>query len=259
MSASATRTRAGWLAAEFVVVVLGVAMGLAVDAWREGRDDVAQEIAYLERLKANLVADTAAYANAQRVNGARHPMIDAFLAVVAGEESVPEDPLDLARSLSAALHADFAPPRRDTYDELISQGDLGRVSSAPVRQALADYYHRIEESEGAQHVEWKETATRVEFALIEGLPWDVYRWMQAAGTADDQVVRSQEEIAVPPPSPDAIRRMLQGVRTNDGLRNLLFRQAQILQRLEDSQSFLATMAGGLLEELDRETARLRAR
>ena len=43
------RSRLGWLAAEFVVVVLGVVVGLEVDAWRDRRAGVELEIGYLKR------------------------------------------------------------------------------------------------------------------------------------------------------------------------------------------------------------------
>lgn len=257
MSKTNPTTRLGFLVAEFVVVVLGVAVGLAVDAWREGRHDTAIEIGYLERLKDNLEADTAAFGRAVEINSVRVPMVGAFLAVADGTEPLPDDPSQFVGYLVASQHADFSGARRDTYDELISQGDLGRLSSRAVRAALADYYTTIEEAQSTQWVEWKETAALVEVTLIQRLPWEVYRWAQVAGTADARVVRDQAELAYRAPTEAEARQLLAQSRRDDALRNLLHRQSLVQARLAAVHASWAVLAEEILTSLDAELARLR--
>ena len=45
------------LAAEFVIVVVGVAAALAADSWRQESIEASEEVAYIERLKLDLQSD----------------------------------------------------------------------------------------------------------------------------------------------------------------------------------------------------------
>lgn len=114
------RQNFGWLAAEFVVIVLGVMTAFAADQWNQNRQDEQTEIGYLERLKANLESDTTIFARAIEVNGMSQGVLTAFLDVVDGTEPFPTDHVDFVAGLNGGLSARFDGPRRDTYNELIN-------------------------------------------------------------------------------------------------------------------------------------------
>jgi len=256
MSASPGRTRLGWLAAEFVVVVLGVVVGLAVDAWREGRSDVALEVGYLERLEADLQADTAAFHFAQRQDSIRSAWVGRYLAVVDGVVPFPDDHLEVLDHLTASLMGLFTTPRRDTYDELINQGDLGRIRSGTVREALAEYHAVADRSRAAQFPEWDATAGRVELLLIERLDRDVYRWTQAASHPTEISDRTRTEVDV---SRAEVEGLVRATAADAELQNLLYRMTLVQRRLANTHDEWAGSATRLLDIVDAELERLRER
>ena len=56
----------GRLAAEFVVIVIGVLVALGVDQWIDALDDRAREREYTVRLRGDLVADTLRFAGVEQ-------------------------------------------------------------------------------------------------------------------------------------------------------------------------------------------------
>lgn len=250
------RRRVGWLAAEFVVVVLGVAVGLGVDAWGTGRADVALEIGYLERLHADLQADTAAFRSAVRQDSTRSEWVGRYLAVVDGVAPFPADHLEVLDHLTASLMALFTTPRRDTYDELINQGDLGRIRSGTVREALAQYHADGVRYRATQFPEWDATAGRVELLLIERLTPNVYRWTQAASRPAEIADRTFTDMDV---SRAEVQALVRETAADAELRNLLYRMALVQRRLAFTHETWAVEATHLLDTLDAELERLRRR
>ena len=247
--------RIGWLAAEFLVVVLGVVVGMGVDSWRETRTDLSLEVGYLERLKDDLESDTATFARVEEQDSLRSDMLLSFVDVVDGTAPFPEDHITVLEGLTASLMASFDLPRRDTYDELINQADLRRVRSRAVREGLADYHSLTGMYGAAQYQEWKETASRVEFVLVERMAPDVYRWVQTASSPYTIADRSLPDFL---PSTQRVRSLLETVRGDAEIRNLLFRQAQVQIRLSRGHREFKGMAADLLGTLDVELARLRS-
>lgn len=251
--ASGGRKRLGWLAAEFLVVVLGVAVGLAVDSWRDNRTDLDLEVSYLERLRDDLESDTAMLARVQVQDSLRSGMVLSFLDVVDGVAPFPDDHVTALEGLTASLMASFDLPRRDTYDELINQADLRRVRSRAVREELAEYHGTARTYEGAQFEEWKEAAARVESLLVERLDPDIYRWVQAASSPYLIADRAAPHFE---PIPQRVRSMVEKVRRDAEVRNLLYRQSQVQRRLSFTHGQWLASARALLETLNEELGRL---
>ncbi len=131
---------ARWFGAEFLVVVTGVLVALAVGAWWEGRQDAEMERVYLEQLAADLRETERAAADA-----------DAFLR-----------PVDRAGSLLwlAFYEADLPPrdsvlawaeqamwtstlrPVTGTAEALVATGDLALIRDDSLRAAVTAYLER---------------------------------------------------------------------------------------------------------------------
>ena len=250
-----SQKRIGWLFAEFAVIVLGVLTALAADEWRQAREYLESEIGYVERLRTNLEADTAAYRNAISVNAQYRQVLQTFLDILDRRIPFPDDHMDVPAALNGGLNARFDGPRRDTYDELINQGDLGRIRSSPVREALAGYYGSIDAYEAVQVAEWQEQALRVETLLIERLPPDTYRWVQGTASPTGIAQRDAVDFAL---SPQQVRALLARIGADNELRNMLFRHGQILLRMEGTHQEWMDDAGELLFTLDGELNRLRS-
>jgi len=63
------RIPAGRLAAEFLVIVIGVLLALGVDRWVAGMDERDQELAYLTGLRADFARNRALAENGTHVAG----------------------------------------------------------------------------------------------------------------------------------------------------------------------------------------------
>ena len=125
---------------DFVIVVLGVFVGLQVNDWNETRHDEIRGREYLERIHSDLVADAGA--------------LDRRLTFWAGVSNYGAAALDFAESgklrngsawetVLAFYQASQIWPyttSNGTYQEMIAAGDLGLVSDSALRASLADYY-----------------------------------------------------------------------------------------------------------------------
>ena len=142
------RGAARWFGAEFLVVVTGVLVALAVGAWWQGRQDAATERAYLRQLASDLRETEQAAADA-----------DAFLR-----------PVDRAGSLLWLAFYEADPPPRDsllvwaersmwtstvrpvlgTAEALVATGDLALIRDDSLRTAVTAYLDEIERAAGGE-------------------------------------------------------------------------------------------------------------
>ena len=131
--------------AEFVVIVVGVLVALALDSWVSDRSERRMEREYLARLLDDVVqnveelryigvrsTDTRVHADSLLQPEFIRAAADARLtaaAIIAGNDRRP----DLAQS---------------TYRELLASGRISLVTSARVRRALGEYDRAVTESGG---------------------------------------------------------------------------------------------------------------
>jgi hypothetical protein len=129
------------IAIDFVIVVLGVVIGIQVANWNESRVLRERERALLQQLLVDLESDRATgefgVEAADRID-------DAAEALLAALEDVPQvatiSDADLMRSLLHAGYAYLPQGNRATYEEMISTGALGRMRDLDLKRALGDYY-----------------------------------------------------------------------------------------------------------------------
>jgi hypothetical protein len=126
-----------WFFAEFLVVVAGILVALALSSWAQARQDVAREHAWLRQLQADLVknegvlAEAVAFVDERAVASAK--VLHQFWrdAPVADEAAVQD--LMLPRSTRRFR------PVLGTAEAFISSGDLNLLRSGAVRAAILDY------------------------------------------------------------------------------------------------------------------------
>src|SRR5262245_17142462 len=117
--------RQNWFAVvtDFVIVVLGIFMGLQASLWVQARQDVETEQRYLERLLADSKANVEAIEQAIGVNDRRATTLSALAAAMENRGPVPSH-----AALSNVMCRWFIQPavnvRRGTYVELVSSGRL---------------------------------------------------------------------------------------------------------------------------------------
>lgn len=133
--------RLRWFAAEFVVVVAGVLVALAVSSWAQERRDHGREEAYLRQLSADLAANVEGL---ERAVGIHRERAEAAARVVQRfwqESPTVDDTLvhDLILPRSNARYR----PILGTAEALISTGDLNLIRSDALRTAILAYVEGV--------------------------------------------------------------------------------------------------------------------
>jgi hypothetical protein len=131
-----------WIAVvlDFVIVVIGVFVGLQVNNWNEARHDAVRGDEYLERIHSDLQADVAAL---DRRADFWDDVADYGAAALDFAENGKLRNGSAWQTLLAFYQASQIWPYTTsdgTYQELIAAGDLGLVSDPDLRDSLADYY-----------------------------------------------------------------------------------------------------------------------
>ncbi len=126
---------------DFLIVVVGVFVGLQVSNWNDDRLREKTEQVYIERIREDLSANIEdfkqriAYYNQARTNG---------LAALTALDDPPEK--TGVQFLVDVYQASQALPRemgRDTYDEILSAGGTSAISNAVVRKKLTNFYRSM--------------------------------------------------------------------------------------------------------------------
>ncbi len=128
---------------EFVVIVSGVLVALAVDQWRNENEDRRIEAEYLARIKEDLRADIDKFHILEKIfaikfqttRGLRdHPESDLLS----------KSPDDLLQDLVFSGYVAFPDSISTTFDELMSTGRFALIQSVNQRDALSRYYSGFE-------------------------------------------------------------------------------------------------------------------
>lgn len=134
------------LSAEFIIVVVGVAVALAADNWRQGLSDQTLEYDYIERLSLDFdsgriemmeLRDRFVEAN----DGARSLLAKLELNGINDNKDE-----SIGNFAYAAMTGGFSESFKHdfTYQELVSTGRLQFVRNVEIRSALAQYFSAIE-------------------------------------------------------------------------------------------------------------------
>jgi hypothetical protein len=128
------------IAIDFVIVVVGVFIGIQVANWNEARVNEARASGYLERIQNDLEADLSNYRDRMTFWGAVSDYGRKGLAYAdsGGMGSMTNWDILLAY-FQASQVAEFV-TTGTTYEELKSAGELGLITNINLRNALGTYY-----------------------------------------------------------------------------------------------------------------------
>jgi hypothetical protein len=133
----AWRAGARWFATEFLVVVTGVLVALAVQAWYEGRRDATRERAYLTQLAADLRDTERLLDSADAGNQASTVAAARFVRAFYEPVRPPRD--SVLAWYRRANYYETARPVTGTVEALIVTGDLNLIRSDRARAAVSAY------------------------------------------------------------------------------------------------------------------------
>lgn len=151
----------GRLAAELIVVVLGVTIALWADAWVAERKDRAVETARLVALQDNVEVSLTELSEARdNAAGAADALLK--LALLERRDHRDDEVIQLLRH--GFLYALAFYPELNVYDDLKSSGELALLSNPELRRSLATMDSRLELMRAAQ----------ADLATVQQLNFDSY-------------------------------------------------------------------------------------
>ena len=223
---------------DFLVVVVGLFIGLQVDTWWQARQESKLEESYLLEIQEDFEA------NKSRLDdsiGGLESIIRSIL--VLHEQAALEAPSLSVQDLNSEFRSissmpSFIPVSR-AYANLTGSGDLRLIQSRPLKNALADYYAASEMSILVQNTHEMELVQIYEPYMIENLDYAAVQRTRV------------DDFSLPPPIEESTILELIGTRefrniltqkwviSTDLLnqhRNMLDRTTKVLERLEKSDN-----------------------
>ena len=131
------------LTAEFIVIVVGVMVALAVDQWMDALGDQELEIEYADRLRDDLDADTLRFAEVEQSYELKIAVLRELLEAQGSPPSVTDADGMLSR-LDVSRMTQMPEMRSETFREMEGSGTLGLLRDVTLRGNLASYYARHE-------------------------------------------------------------------------------------------------------------------
>ena len=154
-----------WFAAEFLVVVSGVLVALALNAFYQDRVDAEREAGYIEQLAADLEESEAAFEAAVAGNEAERAKVMQLLAFFGENKPPSREQFDEVRVLSMRL----AQPTLSTAQAVVETGDLQLIRDDALRSAIIQYVGAGEayaETQDAIAWEWLTPLIRSYYGIV---------------------------------------------------------------------------------------------
>ncbi len=131
-----------YVVTETAIVAIAVAMALSADAWWEDRTDRATESAYLQGLQEEFSATALDLEQEIASSMKSTAAIDELLAIMASHRM--ESSSKVADLLANAFDTSVLRAITATYDDLVTSGSTGLLTSDALRIALANWSAQLE-------------------------------------------------------------------------------------------------------------------
>ena len=247
--------RAGRLAGEFGVIVVGVLVALLAESWWDQRGERTREMEMLERIYEELPGDSARLAVWGQWLELVEPSLEVAREVLSGGDPLPAPP---ALALSYAAATQVSVERAvGTWDDLVASGGLADITDADLRQALVGFYGEFD----ALEEDGREVPDDYRIAVTALVPSPVTRRILENCILDED--RSPFDIAGPRPGvlerlrtcdvvdDSAARRGLDALRRRPGLSEALEARAYGIANVRDAHESAAAWFAVLRGHLDR--------
>ena len=138
------RPKLRWFAAEILIVVAGVLIALALNAWWQGRQDAASEQSYLALISRDLeqmaenLQELADYEDGQFQHSLTAYRILSMSAPTEAEQDTASESLERLTS-RRTIHA-----TRATYEDLLNTGNIQLIRDRTLRRRLVSFYEEAE-------------------------------------------------------------------------------------------------------------------
>ena len=133
---------------DFVIVVIGVFIGLQVSNWNATRADKATGAAYLARIAADIRSDDARLADIMETWREDAAQTETIVHYLEGDPVGDLTDWDMFQIIYYGAGWTPFSPNRVTYDELISTGKFSLVADPALRREIGDYYAALDDFAG---------------------------------------------------------------------------------------------------------------
>lgn len=222
------------VAVDFIILVVGVFLGIQAANWNESRKERAEEHRYYAQIVADLQQDQRSLKGAQRrTNEFDLAAEDTLRAMRTG---LPQtfSPGRFAVQIHRAGYLYIPRASRRTYDELISTGNLGLLRNETAKAAIADYYETFDELR-----QWDQL-----LRLQQGRYWEV-----TAGVLPRALLKAAIREREPSVTRAEASEILTKLRSRAEAADLLVSMAAHQERVRRDSEALAEMGRDLIAKL----------
>ena len=200
---------------DFLIVVVGVFIGIEVANWNEARQDRQEERRYYGQLLVDLRTDLDTLARAEKL---ADRFDEAAQMVIDRLDGAPTraSPGRLATAIHLAGFINIPHASRGTYDELVSTGNLRLLRNAELKSQIADYYGDFELNR-----QWDSLLRDQQSAY----------WADTAGILPRPILRAAIRGIEPPVTAEEDRAIWQKARSHTRLPNMLVGMAAYQERV----------------------------
>jgi len=133
-------------ASEMLLIVVGVLLALAIDAWLEDRQERKSEVRYLEGLLADVRTDVNEYTILVSELELYQRAVEIMKSVTDGHSNNFSSPNHILRVLRCSTFLPAPVESRGTFTDLLSTGNLALLHDGETRRAVLSYFSRIDAS-----------------------------------------------------------------------------------------------------------------
>ncbi len=205
------------IAIDFVIVVLGVFVGIQLGNWNEARLERAQSAVFTRALVADLQADAVAYRGVAGYYASVSDNAERVLESLEGNAPLSDE--DFLISAYRASQVALVPVNSSTFEELVSTGRINLIADAALRRMAIEHF-------GLNYIEAAaEDGRQSEYrSLLRGtMPPDAHRAARehcgdvasteiialdypcVLGLSDDAIQQAAEALRAEPTMPAALR------------------------------------------------------
>ena len=136
------------VALDFVIVVVGVFIGIQVSNWNDARGERVAERRALERLHEEAENAVAYITRAHNQTADWIQAHHALLEFLASSAALPRDAVRIEQGYRTLEHFPAIAPVRTAYDELTAAGQMQLIGSRHVRDMISLYYADLDHFDG---------------------------------------------------------------------------------------------------------------
>ncbi|XUU61246.1 hypothetical protein ACRAQ6_02950 [Erythrobacter sp. HA6-11] len=235
---------------DFLIVVVGVFLGIQIGNWNEDRAETRQGQDYTNRVIADLEGDLDIFRSSSTYFGAVQDSILKADRLLAEPNS---DPRALVIETYRASEFMLSPQNRSTWQQVVSSGDLDLLPQQSLHNGLADYY-RFDPSSDSSFAFLQDSPYRRLVRSVIPLKVQLDLRDNCSDVLDElnYVVGFQETCNLTASDAELAEAAV-ALRSSPGIRQDLRNQYSIVSIIHDNASGNIPVVEGLIEMLEEET------